>query len=133
MFYYFKPGFSFHTAIHSKYQRRKTPLVNIHNSSIVMMFFLISVDCITLLKRLSQLAFSDRIKHPDISKNALWLLTPKPLPQISKQASPHNLIKDCSTSASLQMSDKNVDVVSLTSLCLMMIKPLSCRIKDSAH
>ena len=81
-------------------KRRKTPLVNIYNSSIVMMFFLISVDCVTLLKRLSQLAFSDRIKHPDISKNALWLLTPKPLPQISKQASPHNLIKDCSTSAS---------------------------------
>ena len=79
-----------------------------------MTFFLISVDCVTLLKRLSQLAFSDRIKHPDINENALWLLTPKPFPQISKQASPHNLIKDCSTSASLQMSDKNVDVVSLT-------------------
>ena len=37
------------------------------------MFFLISVGYVTLLKRLSQLAFSDRIKRPDIKKKEFSL------------------------------------------------------------
>ena len=70
------------------------------------------------------------------SKNGLWSLTQNPLPYISNRtssgvfavgfnccSSPSNLIKDGSTSASLQTSDKNVAVTSLTSLYPMVINP----------
>ena len=93
-------------------------MVSSHNSLIAMMFFLIFVDCVALFKDLSQAFFSVGVESPNIKRWSL-ALTQNPLGHIFLERWFHFDI--------FQTSLKIVASTSLTSLCLMVKKPIFLR------